>query len=114
MGPPGEIRLGEVIAERRLEWAGGGPGDGVLVRIGRPVPDPEPGGDWLCPIQIVGAHGDAVRAAYGVDAVQALVLALWMIDIELRALQKDAGRALLWLDRTDLGFLPPPLSGRNR
>lgn len=110
MDLPGDVRLGEVIAERRLEWAGGGPEDGVVVRIGRPVPDPEPGSDWLCPVQIVGMHGDAVRAAHGVDAVQALVLALWMIDVDLRALQKDAGRALLWLEQDDLGFLlrPPP------
>lgn len=110
MDPPGEIRLGEVVAERRLEWAGGGPADGVVVRIGRPVPDPEPGGDWLCPVQIVGIHSGAVRAAYGVDAVQALVLALWMIDIDLRALQRETGLTLLWLDQTDLGFLlrPPP------
>ncbi|MEW5926193.1 MAG: hypothetical protein AB1941_01780 [Gemmatimonadota bacterium] len=110
MDLPGETRLGEVVAERRLEWAGGGPEHGVVVRIGRPVPDPEPGGDWLCWVQIVGMHGDAVRAAYGVDAVQALVLALWMIDVDLRALQRDVGGTLLWLDQTDLGFLlrPPP------
>lgn len=107
-----KLQLGEVIAERRLEWAGGGPGGGVLVRIGRPVPDPEPDGDWRCPLQIVGAHGDAVRAAYGVDAVQALVLGLWMIDVELRAMQRDAGGTPLWLDQTDLGFLlRPPLPG---
>jgi hypothetical protein len=106
-----EIPLGEVIAERRLEWAGSGPAGEVVVRIGRPVPDPEPGGDWLCPVQVVGMYRDAVRAAYGVDAVQALVLAFQMIDADLRAGQRAAGRRLLWLEQTDLRFLLPPPRG---
>ena len=50
------------------------------------------------------------RAAEGVDAVQALLLALWMIDVDLRAVQRTVGARLLWLDQADLGFLlrPPP------
>ncbi len=106
-----EIPLGEVIAERRLEWAGGAPAGEVVVRVGRPVRDPLPGGDWLCPIQIAGMYGDAVRVAYGVDAVQALILAFQMLDADLRAGQRAAGRALLWLEQTDLGFLLPPSRG---
>ena len=103
-----EIDLGEVIAERRLEWTGAdAPAEGVVVRIGKPVRDPLPGGDWLCPVQVVGLGDERVRAAFGVDAVQALVLSLQMIDADLHAGQRRAGGRLHWLEQPDLGFLPP-------
>lgn len=104
-----EIVLGEVIAERHLEWADdGGPSGGVVVRIGKPVRDPDPGGDWLCPVEVVGLGADDVRAAWGVDAVQALTLSFQMIHADLLAEQRRAGRTLRWLEQSDLGFLLPP------
>jgi hypothetical protein len=104
-----DILLGEVIAERHLEWADdSGPSEGVIVRIGKPVQDTDPDGDWLCPIQILGLGRDHVRAAFGVDAVQALTLSFQMIHADLLAGQRQVGRALQWLEQSDLGFLLPP------
>lgn len=101
-----EISLGEVIAERRLDWTGDSGSEGVVVRIGKPVRDPDPEGDWLCPIQIAGLGDDMVRAAFGVDAVQALILALQMVHVDLQSGQRRTGRTLQWLEQSDLGFLP--------
>jgi hypothetical protein len=104
-----EIVLGEVIAERHLEWADEGtPSEGVVVRIGKPVRDKDPDGDWLCPIQIIGLGRDHVRAAFGVDAVQALSLSFQIIHVDLLAGQRHVGRTLHWLEQSDLGFLLPP------
>ena len=92
--------LHDVIAERELEAGDGRPG-GVTVRLGRPAPDPE--GDWSCPFQVVGIDGRAeVYAAYGVDALQALVLAIQMIRAQLGSAQARHG--LTWLGGDDLGL----------
>lgn len=106
-----EISLGEVIAERRLDWTADAESEGVVVRIGKPVRDPDPEGDWLCPLQIAGLGDDTVRAAFGVDAVQALILAMQMIHIDLQAGQRRTGRTLQWLEQSDLGFPPPAPHG---
>ena len=117
------VALGDVIIERVLEWRTPRARRTVAVRIGRPVPDPEPRGDWLCPIQFVGfrrAGLSGVQPILGVDALQALVLALGHIQLELSALQDDlhtSGRArLTWLGSADLGFpaIFPPREGRRR
>jgi hypothetical protein len=107
-----EIVLGEVIAERELDLvANGKPSATVVVRIGKPIRSPDPNLDWLCPLQIVGLEDEMVRAAFGVDAVQALILAMQMIHIELQARQRLTGQTLQWLEQSDLGFLPPPARG---
>jgi hypothetical protein len=69
--------LGETVAERDLTATSA---DGlrrtVTVRIGKPFPGPLPGGDWCCPFQIVGLGDEAVKAAFGIYSVQALLLAV--------------------------------------
>jgi len=48
-----------------------------------------------------------MRASYGVDQMQALLLAFQLMRLELRLLRDD-GFALTWLgsDENDLGFPP--------
>jgi hypothetical protein len=107
-----EIVLGEVIAERELDLVVDGNISGtVVVRIGRPIRSPDPELDWLCPLQIIGLQDEMVRAAFGIDAVQALILAMQMIHIELQARQRLTGQTLQWLEQSDLGFLPLPGRG---
>jgi hypothetical protein len=89
----------DIIAERELEKADD-PASRVLVRIGRPVEDPE--GDWRCPFQITGLGDDTVYAAFGIDSVQALALCLEMIRAQLADLSR--GHRLTWLEGNDLGF----------
>ncbi|HEX5724774.1 MAG TPA: hypothetical protein VFX98_04870 [Longimicrobiaceae bacterium] len=79
----------------------------ITVRIGKPHPDPEPGGGWGCPIQVVGLDDDEVVVAYGYDAVQALQLAMQMVGIRLAYPRTEEPVTLTWLDDPDLGFPLP-------
>jgi hypothetical protein len=99
-------QLGDVIAERVLDGVGeDGSAREIVVRIGRPRPDPEPGGGWGCPTQILGIGQDEVLVAFGYDAVQALQLAFQMIGARL-AYPTEAVD-LTWLGESDLGFPSP-------
>jgi hypothetical protein len=101
----------EVIAERELEArAPDGTGRTVTVRIGKPRRDPEDGGGWGCPIQIVGLDDD-VLVAYGYDGVQALQLAFQMVGARLAFPRTREPVTLTWLDDLDLGF---PVPERDR
>ena len=98
-----ETELKDVIAERQLVGKKGEQTFTVTVKIGRPVPHPE--GDWECPYLISGPPNPISIRVAGVDAVQALYLALRMIGSDLRFLYKDIH--LQWLDMDDLGFPVP-------
>ena len=80
----------------------------MTVRIGRAVPDPEPRGDWICPIAFRGGPRGALPAGVqpipGVDALQALVLAIGYAQQELARLQRRPGTKLTWLGSEDLGL----------
>ena len=98
--------LGEMIAERVLDGVGeDGVARQVVVRIGKPRPDPAPGGGWGCPTQIVGLGQDDVLVAFGYDAVQSLQLAFEMIGARLASPPEPV--ALTWLGESDLGFPNP-------
>jgi hypothetical protein len=86
------VKLGIVIARRELA-VGRSAKASVTVEIGRPRRNPK-GSDWLCPYRLLGVGDDSVRAAYGVDAVQALHLAEKAIAARL-----DAQPRLRWLGR---------------
>ena len=97
--------LTDWIAERELQVHGQAAGAAlrVVVRIGRPEPDPAPGGDWRCAFQITGLNDDAVMVAHGVDAVQALQLCIRLVGVQLEDLQAR-GTPLRWLGGEDLSF----------
>lgn len=102
----GTPRKAAIVAERRLELRRNGRLRPVTVRLRRPQRDPLPGGDWMCLVEVAGIPGrrPLLRASYGVDEMQALVLAVQLIRLELRLLQDD-GFQLTWLgDQDDLGF----------
>ena len=99
--------LGEPIAERRLTIQAAAPGaDSIVVRIGKPQRFPEDE-DWFCPFEIVGQSERISHYAAGVDAVQALQLAMRMIEIDLATLNQRFSGRLRWLDETDFGFHQP-------
>lgn len=95
------------IRELEVRSPGGGEARRVVVRFGRPEPDPASGGDWRCPVQITGIGEDEVRYAFGVDPLQALQLALQMAGARLFAAQGRSG-TITWLDMPELGFPEPP------
>ncbi len=103
--------VGTVIAERELSLDGA---TAVRVLIGAPKQRINRD-DWYCPYQTDGIGSGRVGISYGVDSVQALVLALSMVGAELYCSREyEAGR-LSWdcgAVKGDLGF-PVPESIRD-
>lgn len=97
--------VGTVIAVRELDLLGGGK---ATVTIGKPEKFPD-ADDYYCPYQISGIKRSNVRYAGGVDAVQALELALKMIGADLYTSDEAKAGALSWKgsDKGDLGFPQP-------
>lgn len=96
--------LGTVVAMRELVLKDKDGDQPVTVRIGMPQPFDD-GHDYYCPFEINGIGETTVQRAGGVDAVQALQLAMTMIGITLYASEEAAAGQLRWLDEYgDLGF----------
>jgi uncharacterized protein DUF6968 len=97
---------GEIIAARKFSLAREGhqPVD-IIVLIGKPAKFPDHT-DYYCPYQIRGFDRDKVMAIGGLDAFQALQLALATIRVELEVIEKDSGGRLTWEGGAegDLGF----------
>lgn len=115
--PPSRVRrgipFGRRVAHRRYRWRPprGGP-RAIDVEIGTPV---KTGRDWACRIRITGLpRAEPLdQPIYGVDAVQALELALHAAGVMLsRSLEFCAGQIEAWgkpaRTSADLG-LPIPL-----
>ncbi|MEY9212352.1 hypothetical protein NI17_006050 [Thermobifida halotolerans] len=106
--------LGEIVAERRLDAVSDrGERTPVVVRIGRPLPDPHSlpegnGGDWCCPHQILGLGDDTVQASFGVDSLQALLLSVYALQLKLTERANAASVRLDWLGLPDLGLKVDP------
>jgi len=63
----------------------------VTVAIGHPYPTGA--GDWACPVEIDGLHGRLVDIC-GIDSLQALCLAIRLVEERLRAFAAAGGRIL--------------------
>ena len=101
-----------IAARRVFQSASGRP---VVLTIG--VPEPVPGSDWGCALQITGLNISWRRPRYvfGIDGLQALYLAMKCAD----AMLESAKPRLAWLAESgDLGmpkFLPDlPKPQRDR
>lgn len=91
-----QIELGTVVAERRLELVGD---DGqevpCVVKVGRPVSGEH--GDWVCPYEVeAGQHVSRFRI-YGGDSLQALILTLKTLDMEISQMAKKHGASVYFL-----------------
>ncbi|GAA3624363.1 DUF6968 family protein [Flavivirga jejuensis] len=82
-----KIKLDEAIAKKKLNYNSSFGEQSLIVKLGKPRADPRPGGNWECPIQI----GEKIKLAFGVDAFQALLMALRLISIELKNLKDKEG-----------------------
>ena len=104
--------VGEVIAVRTLKLQGeqGTPSD-VTVLIGKP--QKTPGFDeYYCPYQIRGAGSEKIGYSCGIDAVQALSLALSILGVELEVLNKELEGRLSWECDEEGGFGFPEMPQR--
>jgi hypothetical protein len=96
------MSIGRPIAERTLCISGSD--EAVYVRLGEPQPFPD-GQDWYCPYEVITKQNKVVRFAAGVDALQALQLALKGISSQVFVLNRDLDHKLRWLGGTELGFV---------
>jgi hypothetical protein len=95
-----EEPLFDLIAERQLDGFIEGLSTSISVRIGRPFLDPR--GDWSCPIQIIGIGDERIKSAGGVDAIQAMQLAMQLAGADLKYYAQST--PISWLGETHLGF----------
>jgi hypothetical protein len=92
-----KVPMTEVIAVRRLSWDGDAKRE-VLVSIGKPAESPSGKGEFYCPIQTTGLGDDQfVTAIFGVDAFQAIELALQFTGWRLAEINTRRGGHLRWL-----------------
>jgi hypothetical protein len=97
--------MDSIFVERRLELRGGGE---VIVRFFHPEPREV---DYGCCYQIIWPDRGRRFQIYGIDAVQALVLAMQVAHAELLSSPESKDGRLLWLGDRDLGL---PSSGQAR
>jgi hypothetical protein len=92
MQPP----MTEVIAVRRFWWEHE-PNRQLLVSVGKPTQSPDTQGEFYCPIQTSGfGNNEQVEAIFGVDAFQALELAMRYVGWRLSAIDRESGGLLRW------------------
>lgn len=77
----------------------------ITVFIGKPRQFPD-ATDYYCPYQIVGLGSEKVKYAGGVDAIQAIQLAMYMIGADLYTSPEATSGHLQWMgdEQGDLGF----------
>jgi hypothetical protein len=97
-------KLTHVILERELELRVKGRRKAkVIVRFGKPRPFE--GRDFACVYQIDGLRDEPItRRMYGIDAIQALELAMQMAMVELVCSEAYQDGRLTWLGMYDLGL----------
>jgi hypothetical protein len=83
-----------VIAERRLKVTNGEGASDVTVRLHAPEAART---DWVCRYEIGWPEGPIERYGMGIDAVQALLIALQMIGAELYTSDHHNAGRLQWL-----------------
>ena len=101
--------LGEVIAEQEFEVVRlDGTKARVVVRLGRPSREGgSPEGDWMCTYQIAGIGEGRVKAAFGLDGMHSLSLALHLFPVELSALVEKEAATLRYLGQEPVFFGGP-------
>jgi len=98
-----------VIAERELRLTPRGKRGSrkVVVRIHAPVP--EENGNWSVTFDIKGpGKREASKSIWGADSVQALVLALANVPLDLSWVAHEEGGTFTFLGNKDLGFTFSP------
>ena len=75
----------------------GGPSK-VVGSIFRPSNDKETGGSWTCLVTVADDTGRILtQRSYGEDTLQAISLAVALLDVLVEAYQKQTGLVVEWL-----------------
>lgn len=75
--------IGDIFVERKMQVkTKGRKSSPVLVQIGRPIREPsaKKNDPWACPFRIQGFQSDFESRVWGIDSMQALVIALDFVD----------------------------------
>jgi hypothetical protein len=99
-----EDKMDVVFIERQFEL---GDSATVVLRFLRPEPD---GDDYRCDYKIIWPDRELSAYAMGIDAVQALLLAMQKAHAYLLASPERKAGTLLYLGEHDLGLPLPPSS----
>jgi hypothetical protein len=89
--------LGEVVAERKLSLVSNDAATvPCLVRVGKPVQVDDD--TWICPYRIEA--GDRIRTLgmHGIDSMQALVLTMKTLDVEIEFVAKLLDASVQYLE----------------
>lgn len=99
--------IGDIIATRilRLKDENEEHEREIHIRIGKPLPFQD-SPDFYCPYQIIGVGSEKIKYAGGIDAIQAIQLALDRIGAELYNSKEAQSDQLRWEgdEKGDLGF----------
>ena len=95
------------IAVRQFSLVENGQRSDVTVRVFQPEPDPD-GPDYRCEFQIEWPSGIKQRHAFGVDAIQALILSLDLLGAYINTSQAVKEGKLVWLEPGGGFGLPVP------
>lgn len=99
-------QLGKVIAERLLDLVSlDGTTTSCSVKVGAPVPGEH--NEWVCPYQLEA--GDRVKdmGMHGIDSMQALVLTMKTLDVEIAHMAKKLDASVRFLDGSHNSVLDP-------
>jgi len=93
--------IGATIAERQFAGHDGGKPCLISVKIGKPFQDEDQEG-WYCPYSITSGPNQRLFYGAGVDSLQALRIAISMIEADLKS--RFADLAPEWMGESDLGL----------
>lgn len=98
-----------VIAERKLRFTAPGKRGSRKILVQLFSPQPEENGNWSVLFEIHGpGQSKRSRTIWGCDSVQALVLALSSLPLDLEALAHELGGKILFLGGDNLRFTAAP------
>jgi hypothetical protein len=104
--PPIPKEMTQVLMERELLLVTDAERRPVTLRIGMPVQDVKTvdGFAWRCPVEFVGLTKTRPFSAVGVDALQALTLALFAARARAEAWERETGGHFSWLGEPGHGL----------
>jgi hypothetical protein len=84
----------------------------VEVEIAAPAKSPHAEDEFMCSFRLKSPISDRTETVYGVDALQALLLALGYLEAILHRLQSSSGLSLSWVggEAQDFGIRIPKFS----
>jgi hypothetical protein len=100
--------MSSILATREMIWKHkDGEETPVIINLGRPLPRVKEGSEfneWYCTFQIVGLGDETIGTTFGVDGMQALLLALKIAGKIIAASRPGRLGELDWKDVPHFGF----------